>query len=158
MLLQFELCGQDTSTASYAFRLQQALQFTTLKLKDVRIVCGNDLLAETWSYTVPGVDMPTRTLTAPLYLTMDFLDAGNVAHYMPAVFPAGDSRVNTVEHGLIHRFRLSVLPVVLERAILQAKRQYFAGVPRGRRVADERVVKQSPLARLHNRPVIVQRM
>ena len=98
MLLQFELCGQDTSTASYAFRLQQALQFTTLKLKDVRIVCGNDLLAESWSYTVPGVDTPTRTLTAPLYLTMDFLDGGHVAHYMPAVFPADDSRVNTVNN------------------------------------------------------------
>ena len=46
MLLQFELCGQDTSTASYIFKLQQSLNFSTLKLKDVRIVCGNDLLQE----------------------------------------------------------------------------------------------------------------
>ena len=36
MLLQFELCGQDTSTASYTFKLQQSLNFSTLKLKDVR--------------------------------------------------------------------------------------------------------------------------
>ena len=80
MLLQFELCGQDTSTASYTFKLQQSLNFSTLKLKDVRIVCGNDLLQESWQYTVAGVDMPTRTLTAPLYLTMDCLGDHNVAH------------------------------------------------------------------------------
>eukprot|EP01046_Picozoa_sp_COSAG06_P100055 COSAG06_NODE_46168_length_349_cov_0.604000_1_plen_51_part_10 len=50
MLLQFELCGQDTSSASYTFKLQQSLNFSTLKLKDVRIVCGNDLLQESWQY------------------------------------------------------------------------------------------------------------
>jgi hypothetical protein len=98
MLLQFELCGQDTSTASYTFKLQQSLNFSTLKLKDVRIVCGNDLLQETWAYTVAGVDMPTRTLTAPLYLTMDCLGDHNVAHYLPAVYPANDGRVNTVSN------------------------------------------------------------
>ena len=45
MLLQFELCGQDTTGSSYAFRLDQALNFTRLVLKDVRLVCGNDALA-----------------------------------------------------------------------------------------------------------------
>ena len=98
MLLQFELCGQDTSTASYTFKLQQSLNFSNLKLKDVRIVCGNDLLQESWAYTVAGVDMPTRTLTAPLYLTMDCLGDHNVAHYLPAVYPANDERVNTVNN------------------------------------------------------------
>ena len=44
MLLQFELCGQDVNAASYTFKLQQAMNFSTLKLKDVRIVCGNDKL------------------------------------------------------------------------------------------------------------------
>ena len=39
MLLQFKLCGQDTSGSSYAFRLDQALNFTRLILKDVRLVC-----------------------------------------------------------------------------------------------------------------------
>ena len=38
MLLQFELCGQDTTGSSYAFRLDQALNFTRLVLKDVRLV------------------------------------------------------------------------------------------------------------------------
>ena len=42
MLLQFEICGQDTTGSSYAFRLDQALNFTRLVLKDVRLVCGND--------------------------------------------------------------------------------------------------------------------
>ena len=70
MLLQFELCGQDTSTASYTFNLQQSLNFSTLKLKDVRIVCGNDLLQESWQYTVAGVDMPTRTLTGPAVVSL----------------------------------------------------------------------------------------
>ena len=50
MLLQFELCGQDVSAASYTFKLQQAMNFSTLKLKDVRIVCGNDKLQDSWSY------------------------------------------------------------------------------------------------------------
>ena len=39
MLLQFELCGQDTTGSSYAFHLDQALNFTRLVLKDVRLVC-----------------------------------------------------------------------------------------------------------------------
>lgn len=81
MLLQFELCGKDTSTASYTFKLQQSWNFSTLKLKDVRIVCGNDLLQESWQYTVAGVDMPTRTLI------MDCLGDHNVAHHLPAVYP-----------------------------------------------------------------------
>ena len=98
MLLQFEMCGQDVSAASYTFKLQQAMNFSTLKLKDVRIVCGNDKLQDSWSYTLNGVNMPTRTLTAPLYLTMDFLSDHNVAHYLPAVYPAGDGRVNTVSN------------------------------------------------------------
>ena len=34
MLLQFELCGQDVNAASYTFKLQQAMNFSTLKLKD----------------------------------------------------------------------------------------------------------------------------
>jgi hypothetical protein len=98
MLLQFEMCGQDVNAASYTFKLQQAMNFSSLKLKDVRIVCGNDKLQDSWSYTLNGVNMPTRTLTAPLYLTMDFLSDHNVAHYLPAVYPAGDGRVNTVSN------------------------------------------------------------
>ena len=95
MLLQFELCGQDTSTSSYAFRLDAALNFSRLVLKDVRLVCGNDLLAETWGSSVHGVGASNRTLTAPLYLTLDCLTDSNVAHYLPATFPTNDAR-NTV--------------------------------------------------------------
>ena len=50
MLLQFELCGQDVNAASYTFKLQQAMNFSTLKLKDVRIVCGNDKLQDHQDY------------------------------------------------------------------------------------------------------------
>ena len=71
MLMQVELCGQNTSTASYTFKLQQSLNFSALKLKDVQIVCGNDLLQESWAYAIAGVDSPTRTLTAPLYLKLE---------------------------------------------------------------------------------------
>ena len=77
MLLQFELCGQDTTGSSYAFRLDQALNFTRLVLKDVRLVCGNDLLAETWSSAVHGVGASNRALTAPLYLTLDSYSASS---------------------------------------------------------------------------------
>ena len=100
MLLQFELCGQDTSASSFAFRLDQALNFSKLVLKDVRLVCGNDLLHETWAYTVHGVGASSRTLTAPLYLTLDALTDNHVAHYLPATFPANDSRNCVVSNNI----------------------------------------------------------
>ena len=47
---------------------------------------------ETWAYTAHGVGASSRTLTAPLYLTLDALTDNHVAHYMPATFPANDER------------------------------------------------------------------
>ena len=108
MLLQFELCGQDVSAASYTFKLQQAMNFSSLKLKDVRIVCGNDKLQDSWSYTLNGVNTPTRTLTAPLYLTMDFLSDHNVAHYLPAVHAECDKGLR--QHLLCKCERCDVQP------------------------------------------------
>ena len=101
MLLQFELCGQDTTGSSYAFRLDQALNFTRLVLKDVRLVCGNDALAETWSSAVHGVGASNRALTAPLYLTLDCLTDSNIAHFLPATYPSNDPRNTVVSNGRI---------------------------------------------------------
>ena len=44
MLLQFEMCGQDVNAASYMFKLQQAMNFSSLKLKVVTTVRGTLLL------------------------------------------------------------------------------------------------------------------
>jgi hypothetical protein len=104
MLLQFELCGQDTAASGFAFRLDQALNFTKLVLKDVRIVCGNDLLHETWASSVHGVGASNRVVTAPLYLTLDALTDSNVAHYLPTTFPANDERNAVVSN---HRIDIS---------------------------------------------------
>ena len=88
MLLQFELDGQSCDAASYTFKLQHALSFSRLTLRTVSIQCGNDKLAQIWSYGTVGVTYDgtdgTRKLTAPLYLDMSsFLDSTHTAHYLP---------------------------------------------------------------------------
>ena len=55
MLLQFELDGQSCEAGAYTFRLDHAINFKQLKLRAVSIQCGNDKLAQTWSYTTTNV-------------------------------------------------------------------------------------------------------
>ena len=109
MLLQFELDGQSCDAASYTFKLQHALSFSKLTLRTVSTVsiqCGNDRLAQTWSYTTAGVTYDgqdgTRKLTAPLYLDMSsFLDSTHTAHYLPATHPHGSDRTHVCSNGIV---------------------------------------------------------
>ena len=126
MLLQFELCGQDTTGSSYAFRLDQALNFTRLVLKDVRLVCGNDALAETWSSAVHGVGASNRALTAPLYLTLDCLTDSNLAHFLPATYPSNDPRNTVVSNGRIDIYRQWCREGLLLRAFCLARTDRLA--------------------------------
>ena len=74
MLLQFELDGQSCEAGAYTFRLDHAINFKQLKLRAVSIQCGNDKLAQTWSYTTSNVaydgSEANRQLTSPLYLDL----------------------------------------------------------------------------------------
>eukprot|EP01043_Picozoa_sp_COSAG02_P048510 COSAG02_NODE_4771_length_4995_cov_3.275735_2_plen_92_part_00 len=62
----FQVRPRVFSLGSYACRIDQALNFTRLVLKDMRLVCGNASLAETWASSVHGVGASNRALTAPL--------------------------------------------------------------------------------------------
>ena len=92
MLLQFELDGQSCEAGAYTFRLDHAINFKQLKLRAVSIQCGNDKLAQTWSYTTTNVaydgSEANRQLTSPLYLDLTgFVGESSVAHYLPTVHP-----------------------------------------------------------------------
>ena len=70
MLLQFELDGQSCAAGAYTFTLANALNFERLSLRSVSVQCGNDKLAQTWSYTTENVTFDgvtnSRALAAPL--------------------------------------------------------------------------------------------
>ena len=89
MLLQFELDGQSCAAGSYTFRLERAINFTRLALRSVSVQCGNDKLAQSWSYTTTNVaydgSAASRQLTAPLYIDMSsFLSAEQRRGALPA--------------------------------------------------------------------------
>ena len=97
MLLQFELDGQSCAAGAYTFTLSNALNFERLSLRSVSVQCGNDKLAQTWSYTTENVTFDgvtnSRALAAPLYLDMSsFLGDTSTAHYLPTVHPYGSAR------------------------------------------------------------------
>ena len=54
--------------------MDHAINFKQLKLRAVSIQCGNDKLAQTWSYTTTNVaydgSEANRQLTSPLYLDL----------------------------------------------------------------------------------------
>ena len=102
VLLVFEWTGQDTATSSYTFKLQNSLNFTALTLKDVHVTAHNDALSEQWDDAAVGVEAPaTRDMTAPLYLSMNFTNDYDVAHFMPGTFSDGSGRVNTVSNSRV---------------------------------------------------------
>ena len=112
MLLQFELDGQNAALphtgpgGEYTFKLQHALSFSKLTLRTVSIQCGNDKLAQIWSYSTVGVTYDgtdgTRKLTAPLYLDMSsFLDSTHTAHYLPTGHPHGSNRTHVCSNGVV---------------------------------------------------------
>ncbi len=77
MLLQFELDGQSCAAGAYTFTLANALNFDKLSLRSVSVQCGNDRLAQTWSYTTENVTFDagsnSRALAAPLYLDLSLI-------------------------------------------------------------------------------------
>ena len=106
MLLQFELDGQSCTAGAYTFTLSNALNFERLSLRSVSVQCGNDKLAQTWSYTTENVTFDagsnSRALAAPLYLDMSsFLGDTSTAHYLPTVHPYGSARTHVLSTGVV---------------------------------------------------------
>jgi hypothetical protein len=106
MLLQFELDGQSCEAGAYTFRLDHAINFKQLKLRAVSIQCGNDKLAQTWSYTTTNVaydgSEANRQLTSPLYLDLTgVVGESSVAHYLPTVHPHGSERTHVTAAGVV---------------------------------------------------------
>ena len=79
MLLTLELTGDDTQTATRAFKLAHTLSFTKCTLHSVEMSLRGDPLVQDWTDTQNGV---SRTVHAPIYIELGGLyDSSSVQTY-----------------------------------------------------------------------------
>ena len=81
MLLTLELTGDDTQTATRAFKMAQTLSFNKCTLQSVEMSLRGEPLVQDWTDSQTGAypDGTNRTVYAPIYLQLNGLyDSGDV--------------------------------------------------------------------------------
>ena len=70
MLLNLEWTGDNSASSEITFYTLKNLLFRNLTLRSVDVDVSNAHLSQEWDEYTEGVEAPTRTVYAPLYLTI----------------------------------------------------------------------------------------
>ena len=68
MILSYEWTGADSATSAITFYALKNLTIQSLKILSVDYDISNDGLNASWRDSTSGIEAPTRTVYAPLYL------------------------------------------------------------------------------------------